>query len=249
MIDKETDKANGMCPHGNFPSRCPTCNTDFEKEPVVDLERLSRSLARMAEEAPEGVSVQEFVTGKLVDLFRNIDPDRADALSEQLAQIQVSEISGAEEFLHKITSVLDGFFSEHYTKDSLEKLKRDAFTREGGFEPLSDVLSFGHWGSIAHIHLAPAETMGPKQLIRGVSDGMKELARRIQEDEALRDIENVSATSWIVAKNPRLLERLGFEVHGEISDERREEHFAGEERPVWSSSMTREELIKRYGGK
>ncbi len=47
MHEKESEQLNGMCPHGNFPSTCETCNSlnNPAEDKLINKETESRSLA------------------------------------------------------------------------------------------------------------------------------------------------------------------------------------------------------------
>ena len=101
---------------------------------------------------------------------------------------------------------------------------------------------------MAHIHLATAKELIKERGIvnfKGeIINGLKKLAEIVKSDEKIKEI---WAASWIVAKNPLILERLGFAVVGEISEEEKREHFSDEKRPVAKAFMTREDLLAKYG--
>lgn len=84
MHEKESEQLNGMCPHGNFPSTCETCNSlnNPAEDKLINKETQSRSLAytpelkaslemrpgiikqvlklvKTLESQPEGASVEE----------------------------------------------------------------------------------------------------------------------------------------------------------------------------------------------
>ena len=84
---------------------------------------------------------------------------------------------------------------------------------------VSKVLGYGYHDGKVHLHIAPASTMSPVEMLRDVKSGFKALAADLQAKDGLHDAEEITATSWIVAKNPRLLERFGFTVHGKIADD------------------------------
>ena len=48
-------------------------------------------------------------------------------------------------------------------------------------------------------------------------DGFKKLANYLVSDERFANVKHITGTSWIVAKHPKLLKRLGF---GVITDEK-----------------------------
>lgn len=124
---------------------------------------------------------------------------------------------------------------------------RRAFVEHGGFTPINELLSYGHRedGETIHIHLAPAD--GIENWRERVLDGFHELAHQVQaHPDEWQNFKRLTATSWIVAKNPGLLTRLGFTIEGPISDEARRKHFAGETRPIARAIMDRQTLLDKY---
>jgi len=61
----------------------------------------------------------------------------------------------------------------------------------------------------------------------------------------MKNIEKITATSWLVA-SPRKLERLGFTIEGEISEEERNKHFKNDNRKIVKASMERKKFDEWY---
>jgi hypothetical protein len=59
-------------------------------------------------------------------------------------------------------------------------------------------------------------------------------------------IKGLTASSWIVAKNPGILELLGFTILGPIDEEMKKKHFSEETRPIDHAIISRDELLKKY---
>jgi len=126
-----------------------------------------------------------------------------------------------------------------------EAVLRDSFVRQDGFTPINEMISYGLEGDgWAHIHLAPSRTLTNKRGM--IRDALEQLAAIAQQDPEMKGI---TATSTLVAERPQILERLGFELDGEISQDTHDQHFTAETNPVHSAHMSREQLISRYGGK
>ncbi len=124
-----------------------------------------------------------------------------------------------------------------------EQAQRRVFVKEGGFTSLSEVLSYGQYKDVAHIHLAPAEKYGVAKARRSMQEGLKKLAKIIVESPEIKTIE---AISWIVAKNPKIIESFGFKNEGQIDEETKALYFDKEKRPVSRAVMTREDFLARY---
>jgi hypothetical protein len=95
----------------------------------------------------------------------------------------------------------------------------------------------------AIIHVAPKGDLKLGAVIKAFRDGLKELARQVREDERIKEIQ---ATSWIVASNPGLLEKVGFVVEGAIDEKMKTEHFSDENRPVSWAHMSRKAFLDKY---
>lgn len=85
------------------------------------------------------------------------------------------------------------------------------------------------------LHIPTNKATSIKGKLRLVDDGLKKLAEIVRGNP---NIKRVVGRSWIVGKNPKLLERLGFEV----SDI--ETNPDGVK--VGLATISREELLKRY---
>src|SRR3989344_1428111 len=100
-----------------------------------------------------------------------------------------------------------------------ERMHRENALSSDGNTKLSEVLYAGlREGSKKdiEIHLASAtefiKEKGIGNFKKEVESGLVKLAEIIKSDP---NIERISAVSWIVAKNPLLLRKLGFTIVGE----------------------------------
>ena len=59
------------------------------------------------------------------------------------------------------------------------------------------------------LNVQPNKTSGIRSLVSGFRSGLAQIADIILEDP---NVNEIHATSWIIAKNPRILEMLGFRV-------------------------------------
>lgn len=87
------------------------------------------------------------------------------------------------------------------------------------------------------LHVAPAKTLNVGEQRRLIHDAFGKIAELLHHDPAIVD---VVGTSWIVAKQPRLMELLGFRMTPFESVDQ-------EGRPVAQCTMEREDFLKRYG--
>lgn len=129
----------------------------------------------------------------------------------------------------------------------VEQIRRERrLTQTSGNIRLSELMYYDvdHIGDgVALLHIAPKGNLNVRGILKSFRDGMKELAKQVDEDKRIKEIQ---ATSWIIASNPGLLEKAGFTVEGSIDEKMREEHFSGETRPVSWAHIGRDELLKRY---
>ena len=111
---------------------------------------------------------------------------------------------------------------------TFEKIQRESQKSDGGNEAL-------HWNldeNDAQIHLSAVKTLGISKIKKVVVGGLEELAKTIKENQ---QIKTINATSWIIYKNPKIIERLGFKIVK-----------TNEERSEATASITREEFLKKY---
>lgn len=131
-----------------------------------------------------------------------------------------------------------------------EQIDRESLLNSEGNVRLSEVLytSLGGERKELLIHLAPAKEFikekGLRAFKQDIKDGLMKLAEIVK---SMPGVEEVYAISWIVAKNPNLLESLGFTIEGELSEKDRAEHFPGDDKPIGMAFMTREDFLARYG--
>lgn len=124
-----------------------------------------------------------------------------------------------------------------------ETIMRENFVSSSGFIKLNESLSYGKDKDDIHIHVAPSETLSVGEKFSLLKDGLRRLQEIVKNDG---EIKTVSATSWIVAtkQGKGIMEKLGFEVTGEISKELKEKFFRLETRPVFGAYINREDFLK-----
>lgn len=113
------------------------------------------------------------------------------------------------------------------------------------FKHLTEALSYhmSQDGRSAFLHMLPDEKLNAIKLIRSTREGLIKMAEVVKDNE---NIEEINATSWIVADHPKLLERLGFKVDGEIDEATRRAHFGNETRKIFKASMSRNDFLEMY---
>jgi len=146
--------------------------------------------------------------------------------------IESIRIKEKEEFVTYLSKILEPILILKITQASvIEKAEKQTELENGIKErefimndpsniKLSEVLYSDLGKKEAHIHLAPSRDFMTREKIEDfdleIKNGLKNLAKII---EPMKNIENIVATSWIVSKSPKRLEKLGFIIEGEISKE------------------------------
>ncbi len=134
------------------------------------------------------------------------------------------------------------FISEQ--PEEYEKLRRTRILDMDGYIKVNDLLYYGKSGDgNIHIHIAPHEQTKIGTKIGLFRKGLKKLAEEVNNNQ---DVDKITATSWVIAEAPKLMELLGFRLHGEVSDEFKQKYFPNEIRPVHHASISRDDLLKRY---
>lgn len=110
------------------------------------------------------------------------------------------------------------------------------------------MLVYGVDNETVHLHIHPAKTLTEKEKREDLNIGLRTLAKKLQEDPTLKDVTQITGTSWIVAAAPNMMRGLGFTIDpNPLDPEFLQKHFPDEKRPVRRASMPREEFLKKYG--
>ncbi|MBI2639849.1 MAG: hypothetical protein HYW90_03095 [Candidatus Sungbacteria bacterium] len=199
---------------------------------------IEQRIANLLSSIPQDQKVSALIID-ISRLFSDLPQEKAARLGKIFEELQTRS---TEDFVRDAATKLRAFVIENFTPQEIEERIRAVFI-ERGFIPLNRLLAYGIYKNEVHIHLLQDKIDDPG-LIR---QGLSELAHKLTSNPELQNIDKITATSWIVAKHPKLMERLGFTIEGPITEELKKEHFAGEARNVSRCSMTKEELLKRYG--
>ena len=97
------------------------------------------------------------------------------------------------------------------------------------------------------LHVQPARTLSAVEKVRVIKTSFKELAHRMRSRSDLSEVEIINATSWIVAKSPRLMEKLGFTVSGPLGADQQPDDFVHRDKVAWRASITATDFLDRYG--
>jgi hypothetical protein len=111
-----------------------------------------------------------------------------------------------------ISKMLGEWVIERYgSANSFEEAVREQTQEREEIEPLNSLLNFGVHEDRLHLHVYPAGSLGTREQLGQLRDGFQKLAERLK-DKDLEHIQIIEGISWIVEKNPRLLEHLGFVI-------------------------------------
>ena len=157
-----------------------------------------------------------------------------------------SAAENEQEFVKNVFAALEPILMfRKENPEEFERITREIVMNKEGMKSLNEIMYYGVHGDLLHIHLAPARELGAMKLRTAIIEGLHRLAEIVKKDE---EIKNIEATSWIVAhkSGAKLIEKLGFDIEGEVDGEFKQKHFKDEERKVSRAVMAREELLKRY---
>lgn len=146
-----------------------------------------------------------------------------------------------------LSQELAAFAKEHIEAKVLEADMGRAMLERHNFTQVNYMISYGVDDSELHLHVAPAYSKTGREKITLVETGFKALAEKLKNDPNLKDVKIISATSWIVAKEPLLMKRFGFTVLGDIDEDLRKKHFADEQRDVNRAVIKVDDFINKWG--
>jgi hypothetical protein len=173
---------------------------------------------------------------------------RNDVPTKEVTESAISELekcdcaAGQKEFREAIFQALKPIADLRVEKPELfeQKEKEDVQNKET-FVQVNELFSYEIDKDHIHIHVVPEDRV--ENVLSKFNEGLQKLTKVVEEHP---EIKSVTATSWIVGEYPKIIERFGFTLDGEIDKELREKHFKNEKRKVWMAHMNRDEFIKRY---
>lgn len=185
---------------------------------------------------------------KIKESLSHFFSNAGEKLDAQAITARIESLADApdeETFVDQAVAAMQSIL--HFQREHPDIARRIMLERHK-FTPLNEVLSYGLTddGEIVHIHLLP--TTDQPRLRSLVLDGLRVLARQIQEHpENFVQLRAITATSWIVAEYPEVMKRLGFSVNGPDSEEFRQRHFNSEEQDIDRASISKSDFLARYG--
>lgn len=215
---------------------------------VTNSEEMERAVEHYIDELPNNKEKIDSLNKLLVKSLNN------ELLKKIGLNITVNEIknnlekckkieSGAD-FIKKVKEIIRPIsIAMDNNPVEFANFKRKAFNESHNFKPLNEVFSYRIDGDDLHLHMAPATDLSTISKIKFIKDAIEKLPEIVKSN---KKVKNISATSWIVASNPKILERIGFKNEGPISDETRKRDFEGETEPISRATISREEFLSRY---
>lgn len=179
--------------------------------------------------------------GVLLDISSNswLQETEIDSMRNDLQAC--CELDNKEEFINRCFIVFKPLLDWYYNNPrEFEAALRKNALKVNNFTPINEVLTYSRGEKTINIHVSTSETLSLGEKLAMMKDGFYKLAEILRNDDSIKA---VSATSWIVAANPGILEKWGFEILGEISPVLKEEHFKTEERPVFEARVTRDNFL------
>lgn len=242
-------RERGMQPEFEMPKKFQA--DEIEKSVVTELSRLVGT--------PEERKDQLLVM--LRDRGQGLLPGNPVILDNLIERIREIPLADDSTFAHDMSELFVAAMQYYYSPEDMQVAarRRERYIRENargdaGKEQI--VLSPEHMlvcdapnGETVRIHIRDAETLSLEEKTADFTAGMRALAEKMQHDPSFSAVERVEATSWIIAKGPRMMSRLGFTVDTNPLDEETMRHFVGEDRPVGRASMMKSDVISRYGSK
>ncbi len=157
---------------------------------------------------------------------------------------QCKKIDNGADFIKEVKKILSPVsIAMDSHPEEFANFKRKVFNETHNFTPVNEVFSYRVDEGDLHIHMAPSSDLNAISKVRLIKDALEKLPEIIKSN---KKIKNISATSWIVASNPGLLEKIGFKIEGPISEETRKTDFEGETAPISRATISREEFLEKY---
>jgi len=215
-----------------------------EEKEDKEIEQARKGIGLFFDNNKDGQKRVDDIISKIEPFLRS---DLMDGEKVRQSLRECSTIKDRGEFIERVFSSLKPINDLKKNNPGIfEAIERKAFVEEveaRGFKKINEILSYGVSEDFVHIHLAPARQFGISGLKKMTQEGLEELAKTVKENQAVKRVE---AISWIVADHPKILEKLGFTVVGEIDEEMRRKYYADDNRPIGRATVSREDFLRRY---
>lgn len=209
---------------------------DKERERQKLYEGLSSSIREMIPSYSKEQIIQTIKTNAAA--YERVDKDLFNGLDE------LANIKDDDEFVAQLSRRLQPMADVKLDQPELyESIQQQVILERPGYVKVNDLFAYelGKDGTSFQLHIFPVQERNDKLSL--LKEGMKGLAQAVDKDP---NIQEVVAVAWIIASNPGLIKRLGFEIDDPMSEQERKEYFPNDTREISKAHITREELLKRY---
>jgi hypothetical protein len=221
-------------------------NSHQESETYKRMKRGLDLICQQHENPDQRVSE---IIKKLDIFFRHIDKkvlpnEKINEIRENLQACAL--ISNKDEFVKLVIKAIKPAIDLKETHaDKFEDVQAKIMNETGNFIELNRLVSYGKFSigdnqSIVHLHHTPGETVKYKKSF--YIDAMKKLAKIVESDP---EVQYITATSWIVGKNPGIFEKAGFKI-SDLSEEDLRTYHAGDDRKIKRATITRKEFLEKF---
>ncbi|PWB38465.1 MAG: hypothetical protein C3F02_03875 [Parcubacteria group bacterium] len=212
-----------------------------EQEKAEFADRLRRGIGIIFDSHDNGFGRAEDVKQRIL-FFKEFYNQSEEDLMTKIDDMATEE--DKEQFIQGVLGILEPVVQTKYDRPAdFERVSRRVFVEFGEMTSINEFLAYNIAGDSLHIHVPPNETTATKDKLRLLREGLHAVAKVIDQN---MDIKNIVGTSWIVASHPRLVERLGFKVEGQVDEETRKRNFGDDPRGISLATMRREDFLKKY---
>jgi|SRR3989338_3154880 len=180
--------------------------------------------------------ISKLISSLQLDLFSQI-PHLIQHVVEVRQKLEdCAAIEDRQEFIEKVFLLSQLVFDLKKSNPAeFESVERKIYFEQSGLIEINDALWYGVEKSSININLTPVKQLGIAATINLVTEGLKYLAKIVDQN---KNINEITAESWIIGKNPRVIEKFGFTL-GEMKINQKGEK-------IGSASMDRETFLKKY---
>lgn len=157
---------------------------------------------------------------------------------------ELAKIKDDDEFVAQLSHRLRPMADVKIDQPELyESIQQQVILERPGYVKVNDLFAYesGKNDTYLQLHIFPVQERKDKLSL--IKEGMQGLAQAVNENP---NVQEVVAVAWIVASNPGLMKRLGFEIDAPMSEQELKEYFPNDKREIGKAHITREELLKRY---
>lgn len=190
--------------------------------------------AILSENLEDCASVSEAhqATKETIEHIEHSYGEKAAGFSRCLDGIEISGITSVKEYIETVSPILEKVMYNRLPLEELEEIQRNDILSHESNKNINKIVYYkiNPEKNKISINLHNAKSIPFKEILRGFSDGLKEIAQKMKNDPDLALIQEVTARSWIIEKHPQIAERYGFKLDS-----------------IDSISISREDFMNRYG--